>query len=257
MLITGRDECKLQTTLRELADKYPDATIDYVVSDATDLSPDNFQAVIDKIKDKDLSILVNNAGISHSQWKLHHLETDSIMDSIKVNAVYPTLLTKNLLPYMGFDRNEKRKKLVIFVTSFSALAISNPFASVYGATKAYARSLCKSLSEEYSESSIRFLSANFGYVSTKMSRMTKNIFASEPYEAVYNCLRMHDQVDAAIHLKDFQFYLWNHIFEVLLLDRLPCLFFRLVAYYRTHFDKLRGKRYSAIHKQVTFLEYHK
>lgn len=73
MLFTGRDETKLEETYCLLAAKYPGRKLDYVISDATDLSEENFEAIVERCRNKDIRILINNAGISHGQWKLQYL----------------------------------------------------------------------------------------------------------------------------------------------------------------------------------------
>lgn len=249
-MLTGRDEIKLKATLAQLSTKYPERRLEYVLSDATDLSKENFQGIVEHCKDKNLRILINNAGISHGQWKLHYLDHDNILECIKVNSAYPTLLTRHMLPIMGAGEQQDGKRLVIFVTSVTAVMFSSPFASVYGATKSHLRSLSQSLSEEYSDSSIRFLSANFGYVQTKMSKMKKCLFATEPREAVICCLRMHDRVDILPHFKDFQWHFLSGLHRLFLLDIFPGRWFIFVANFRKMFDRVRGRTNCAWEQQL-------
>lgn len=171
-----------------------------------------------------------------------------------MNSAYPTLLTRYLLPLMEADQKKHGKRLVVFVTSFSAMMFSSPFASVYGASKSYTRALSKSLSEEYADGSIRFLSANMGYVATKMSKMKEGIWATNPESAVISCLRMHDQVDVIPHLKDIQWHFRSFCCHLFFLDKFPGIWLLVVASYRLMFDKSRGKRQSSMVKQVKILQ---
>ena len=101
----------------------------------------------DKLKEIEVGILVNNAGMSYEHADYLHLISDELVAKlIQINIVSLTRLTKAVLPGM-----ESRKKgLIINVGSAAGtMTIGDPLYAVYSGTKAYVDAFSRSLYLEY------------------------------------------------------------------------------------------------------------
>mmetsp|Transcript_31556 Transcript_31556/g.76161 ORF Transcript_31556/g.76161 Transcript_31556/m.76161 type:complete len:718 (-) Transcript_31556:293-2446(-) len=90
-----------------------------------------------------VDILVNNAGVAKSG-----LAVDTNMSEIERLLFVNTLSSAKLTILYGNDMVKRRRGRILMVSSMAGLASSVPNAAVYGATKAFLKSLSLSMSKE-------------------------------------------------------------------------------------------------------------
>lgn len=140
-----------------------------IVSDLSKSYEENFIPIIDEqIKDLDISILVNNAGVADSNY-FERSNPILLKEMILTNALAPVLLTRCIIVKM-LTRN--KKSAVINLASFSA-SRPLPYVTVYGCTKVFNDYLARALAIEY-QGKIDFMSLRPNWVSTKMSKKRFN-----------------------------------------------------------------------------------
>lgn len=87
-----------------------------------DLSLNGYQQVFEKIKDLDISVLINNAGVITFE-NFQNIKVEAVMEQIAVNCYPIVMLTKVLLDKLKTRYSkEKKKSIIINVSSLSALA---------------------------------------------------------------------------------------------------------------------------------------
>ena len=94
----------------------------------------------------DIRLLINNAGAGNLK-SFENLTEKEAADTVKLNALGLTMMTKVCLPYMGEDS---------FILNVSSIGSFAPTAnmSVYCATKAYVSSFSMAIAEELEEKGI-------------------------------------------------------------------------------------------------------
>jgi len=103
----------------------------------------NCLTLYEKCKDKDVEILVNNAGFGRfGEFTNVELEKDMEMISVNVEAVH--ILTKLFLN----DLTKKGRGKILNVASAAGFMPSGPLLSTYYATKAYVLTLTQSIAKE-------------------------------------------------------------------------------------------------------------
>lgn len=118
-----------------------------------------------ELKGLDISILVNNVGISNI-GVFHEIPSKRIANELIVNIFPMTFLTHYLVPQLL--KRERRSSVI----NLSSVAGENPipFISTYSATKAYNDFFTQSIQMEYSHK-IDILSVRPMYVATGLSKM--------------------------------------------------------------------------------------
>lgn len=156
--------------------------------------------MVEKVKSRNVTILVNNVGVLKGYIKpLHELEVEDIEESVKVNCIYPTLLTKALIPVM---LRSNGRKLIINLSSTAGLGVT-PLLPVYAATKGYNRIMSLSLSADYAKDDFDVLCVTPGLVESNMSKVKPFILCCRVRECVEATLSRVDQVDIIPH--------WKHV----------------------------------------------
>lgn len=154
---------------------------------AGDLTDTRFlESILDKTKELDIGILINNAGIGY----IGEFVTDSYEHSsnmVKLNCLVPTSLTIHFTKKMKV----KRKGAVIFLGSTLSF-LSTPLASLYSATKSFNTVLGSTLWAEMKDYNIDVLSLNPGGTNTEFDRISKDdnsFMVREPSDVVSTAIR--------------------------------------------------------------------
>ena len=121
------------------------------------------QKVVEKIKEKKIEILINNAGGS-VPCKFLKLSMNSIIYDINLNFVTPMLLMQAVIPNMICNGYGK----IVNISSISAKA-PTPYLHTYSAAKRALDSLTISCAKEYGDKNITINSICPGAVETIMS----------------------------------------------------------------------------------------
>lgn len=157
LVLCSRDK----TTLRKLADKLAskhDITVDIIAIDLSESG--SAKALYEHTKDKNIGILVNNAGVGYvadffdgdiqRNISMAHLNMISVME---------------LCYYFGKDFREKGNGKILNVGSIVAF-LPGPAQPVYYATKAFVRSLSRTLSYDLRGSGVTVTALHPGVTKT-------------------------------------------------------------------------------------------
>jgi len=185
LILVARRESLLETIKADISTKFHIS----VVTIPFDLSagasfPQLTAGILERIRGLDVSILINNAGISGDVITFEKLPTEVIENVINLNLIAPTLLTHLLMKQLAA---RPQQSAVINVSSM--LGQTPAYGSaVYSSTKAYLRFLTYAVGEEVKDK-VDFLTVNLGYTSTAMTRYNKGIFTVMPEEVAYGIAR--------------------------------------------------------------------
>lgn len=148
VVIHGRNPSKLAVVLAELESTYPLRSFRTLLADATECHPDAFEDIVQFLSDIHLTVLVNNAGgVSRRPASTDYRPLDSythaeLVESVNLNALFPTLLTRALTPALAANG----PALIIFVGSVADLGL--PLVAPYGSSKSFLRTLADSMALE-------------------------------------------------------------------------------------------------------------
>jgi len=140
----------------------------------------NCQSLYDKCKDKDVEILVNNAGFGvFGEFSKTELSKDMQMLSVNTLAVH--ILTKLFLN----DFIKKGKGRILNVASAAGFMPSGPLLSTYYATKAYVLTLTRSIAKELKKTNSKVTISALcpGPVKTEFDKVAGVEFATAGMEA--------------------------------------------------------------------------
>ncbi|MEM7779910.1 MAG: SDR family NAD(P)-dependent oxidoreductase [Pseudomonadota bacterium] len=176
--ITGRNS-------ERLAEMH-EAGFDAIAADLS--SAQGVDALIAEWGDKDLDILINNAGMgSETNYAEDKIDADSADACIYTNLSAPIRLTGGLLRRL----RKQQEASIVFVTSGLALAPSADGA-VYSATKAGLRSFALSLRAQFKGEPIHVIEALPPMVDTQMTsaydvaKMSPERCARDIFDAIKN-----------------------------------------------------------------------
>lgn len=246
LIMIGRNEEKLNKCSSSIKGANPDIKILQICCDAKDLEgmQRGISEIVERTKKIDLSILINNVGIGQGgRKKLEYLEEEDVKDCIVVNCLFPTLLTKALLPSL---KRHIGPKLIINMSSVAAL-VMNPLSAVYCATKAFNRQFSIALTSEYRENGIDSLAVMPGFVSTPMTGMEPSLLccrADECVDAVFDwvidqsSLGLNDILEVVPHWKHQLMY----YFLKVLTASIPSFWRAKATYTMVHWFRSRGSR---------------
>lgn len=136
--------------------------------DAGKATEQTYQDIKDKVSNLELSVLVNNVGLSHLPEFLEKVDVVEVENIINVNVLFSVRITQVLLPLLKANRSSA----IINLSSISGSA-PTPFLTVYAASKAFNRNFSRALALECLEGGVDVQSVDPGFVISNMSRMKK------------------------------------------------------------------------------------
>jgi len=166
IICISRNEAKLKYLQNEIDRLSSNTTMIPMPFDLLKLTntSDEPAASISKLIGK-VDILINNAGLLHVK-SLTDLTPNEIQSMVVVNYLAPTLLIRQMLPYMN------KSSHVVNISSMGGFQGSAKFPglSVYASSKAALASLTENLAEEYKDLGISFNCLALGATDTEMFR---------------------------------------------------------------------------------------
>lgn len=166
IVLHGRNVPKLERVKSELRKAYPTRHFRILVVDAATchIEPEAWMGeALALAQDINLKVLVNNVGGASNPIydTLEQYDAKRILETIHLNAVFPTLLTSTLIPVLA--RN--KPGLIINVGSLSDNGL--PLLSFYAASKAYGSALSLSVAREMQleHRDIEVITNRIGYTS--------------------------------------------------------------------------------------------
>ena len=170
LILVSRTESKLDEVKKEISVRSPRVDIMIHVMDLTRVTDDALASFEKMIEDKDIGILVNNAGMSldHPDY----LETTSPsfnQDLIQINVYAPTVLTRAVLPGM----KSRKRGVIVNLGSANGILPAVALLSTYAGSKAYINQFSRSMDEELKGYNIRVHDQCPFFVTTKISKIRK------------------------------------------------------------------------------------
>ena len=166
IILLGRSEHKLAKTKEEIS---PLSNIQ-VHTVRIDLAHENAKQRLLRIREeighRNISILVNNAGVLNAPKTFDQLSIDEIDSMLAVNEAATVYLTKALLPGML----QAKHGIIINVGSMAA-TFTIPHMQVYGATKGFVERFTLALHNELASKSIHVEYVCPSFVATKLSKI--------------------------------------------------------------------------------------
>eukprot|EP01016_Furgasonia_blochmanni_P036305 TRINITY_DN4133_c0_g1_i4.p1 TRINITY_DN4133_c0_g1~~TRINITY_DN4133_c0_g1_i4.p1 ORF type:complete len:307 (+),score=55.75 TRINITY_DN4133_c0_g1_i4:50-970(+) len=161
IVLHGRDQAKTAAVEQLVKQANPKVQTRIVLADfKRGTTADFYDDFYNQIKDLDVSILVNNAGVRIED--LHKVEDQYCIDGIITNCVPYVLLTKKLLPQM----NRRGKRCAIISVSSALADLRLPFAQTYIATKIFNQGFSDILAKTVDSNKIDVLCCKPGLTDT-------------------------------------------------------------------------------------------
>lgn len=184
VVLVGRNIDKLKQCQKEIQDANPKIqtrTLKLDFNESTELS--YYQNAADEVKDLDISIFVNNAGVMHLE-PFESLTLEQIKEMVETNVYGVSVLAK-----IFTDRFLKRTKRSAIVNVGSVAGHTPlPFNQHYAGTKAFNRSFSTAVEYEI-RNKIDLLCHCPGYVTTKLSCFADGPDAATPKDCAYSIFR--------------------------------------------------------------------
>lgn len=135
---------------------------------SVDLTQDGFQnEILDFIKDKNIGLLVNNAGMNCEGY-FYRGSLPRNLNMIKLNVEAPFILAYEI----GKILSKQKRGGIIFTSSISAFN-AHPYLSHYAATKAYILSLAESMNYEFKDKGVDVMALCPGMTKSEMTKGMK------------------------------------------------------------------------------------
>ncbi|XP_066439033.1 inactive hydroxysteroid dehydrogenase-like protein 1 [Eleutherodactylus coqui] len=167
IILLGRSTEKLQNVSESISSTYRVKTR-FIVADFSK-GPEVFQPIKEALKDVDVGILVNNAGVFYEYPAcLLEVPEEKSLDIINVNITAAVMVVYVVLPGML-----QRKRGAIINVASSAGCTITPMMTVYAASKAFLEMFTRSLQYEYASQGIFIQSLTPLFVVTKMVDFAK------------------------------------------------------------------------------------
>ena len=144
LLLTGRDRARLAQLAASL--ERADRPVHSLAADLA--TPEGRRAVIDFAADREIDLLINNAGIGHL-GPVADSPPGREMEMTQVNVAAPVEITRALLPGMVHHAASGHRCGLIFVASVAAF-MPIPLFATYAASKAFLLHYAEALAEELS-----------------------------------------------------------------------------------------------------------
>ena len=166
IIIVARNPQKMVEKEALLKQANPQVQVEKVVidfSESGDIS--KLEKAVDQVKDKDISILVNNVGMGTKGTPVLDMEMQAALDMVVVNCLPQTLFNRLLIPQM---QKRSSRSAVIDLSSVASI-YPFPGKEIYSATKLYNRFLTNGLSMMPETTNVDFLCLKPGFVTTPLT----------------------------------------------------------------------------------------
>ncbi|GJQ15624.1 hypothetical protein GpartN1_g7415.t1 [Galdieria partita] len=137
-------------------------------------SSEDWKQLENQLNSLTVSVLVNNVGVNVSlPTAFLEMEEEKMDQILQVNIVATQRITRIVVPKMV----ERRKGVVLFLSSGGGVLSPAPYLSVYSGTKAYENALATALAGELESSGIIVQSVTPFFVTSEMSKIRKSSLA--------------------------------------------------------------------------------
>lgn len=185
LLLIARNEGKLELTGKELREKYPNVRVECVSLDCYTCRNADFIGKLEAILlGKDLSLLINNVGISWGGDFLS-MPLEQLMKEVVLCDEATLVITKTLLPRL--TQREKRSGIV-FNSGMTAIYPA-PGLAVHSGTKAFEHYLADALQYELRDKVDVLSLLPAAVSSSRLQGLQTNLIASSPISVASGAIR--------------------------------------------------------------------
>eukprot|EP01099_Mayorella_cantabrigiensis_P000005 TRINITY_DN1003_c0_g1_i1.p1 TRINITY_DN1003_c0_g1~~TRINITY_DN1003_c0_g1_i1.p1 ORF type:complete len:334 (+),score=74.80 TRINITY_DN1003_c0_g1_i1:82-1002(+) len=170
IVLLSRSQQKLDDVRKEIENQF-NVKVQTLAVDAGRATNETYEEIKQKVASLELSVLVNNVGVSHLPEYLENVAVEEIESIVNINVLFSTRITQVLLPQLKANRSS----VIINLSSLSGRA-PTPFLTTYAASKAFNRSFSTGLALECGQLGVDVQSVDPGFVISNMSRMKKTSF---------------------------------------------------------------------------------
>jgi 17beta-estradiol 17-dehydrogenase / very-long-chain 3-oxoacyl-CoA reductase len=169
LLLVSRRASKLNALSSEIKTTHPNLKIETVAMDFTENRDSDYECLQRKINNLDVSILVNNVGLSHSIPQSFDGTADQdIRDIITVNDIGTLRTTKLVVPGMI----ARKRGLILTMASFAGV-LPTPLLATYSGSKAFLQAWSTALGAELAEHGILVQVVQSHLVTSNMSKIRR------------------------------------------------------------------------------------
>lgn len=168
VLLVSRTQSKLDTLASEISSKYKVQTKTFAMDYAANKDAD-FATLKKLAESLDVSILINNVGLSHS-IPVSFIETSEqeMRDIITINCMGTLRTTQAIAPGMV----QRRRGLILTMASFGGL-IPSPLLATYSGSKAFLQQWSSALASELASSNVKVQLVQSYLVTSAMSKIRR------------------------------------------------------------------------------------
>jgi len=180
ILLVSRTQSKLDTLASEIQTKYNVETKTVAMDFAANKDKD-FDNIQTQIKDLEVSILINNVGLSHNiPVPFHETSPQEMRDIITINCMGTLRVTQLVAPGMV----ERKRGLILTMASFGGI-LPTPYLATYSGSKAFLQQWSTALSSELEPKGIKVQLVQSYLVTSAMSKIRKtSLFVPNPKQFV-------------------------------------------------------------------------
>jgi 17beta-estradiol 17-dehydrogenase / very-long-chain 3-oxoacyl-CoA reductase len=171
LLLVSRTSSKLESLSADIASKYgPKVSIKTLAMDFSQNQDSDYVALKKLIEGLDISILVNNVGLSHS-IPVPFVETPhkEMVDIIMINCMATLRVTQLVAPGMI----SRKRGLIMTMASFGG-AFPTPLLATYSGSKAFLQQWSTALGSELEPLGVRVQCIQSHLITTAMSKIRKS-----------------------------------------------------------------------------------
>lgn len=172
VVLIARSVDKLQQVAQQVEKNGAKSQI--ISFDFASASVDDWKRLENQLNSLTISVLVNNVGVNVSlPTSFLEMDEEKIHQIVQVNIVATQKITRLIVPKMV----QRKKGVVLFLSSGGGVLSPAPYLSVYSGTKAYENALALALAGELESSGVVVQSITPFFITSEMSKIRKSSLA--------------------------------------------------------------------------------
>ncbi|RMD40623.1 hypothetical protein DV735_g4495, partial [Chaetothyriales sp. CBS 134920] len=172
ILLVSRTQSKLDALSQEITASNPNVTTATVAIDFSKATDSDYAALARAVEDKQVAILVNNVGQSHSiPVSFSETTTQELSNIININCLATLRATQTVLPAIV----PNKKGLILTMGSFGGLT-PTPYLATYSGSKAFLQQWSTALASELAPKGITVHFIHSYLVTSAMSKIKRANF---------------------------------------------------------------------------------
>lgn len=214
IVLISRTQSKLDAVAKEVRAVRSGCEVETLAVDFVDFTAEQQKAVAQIAERHDITILVNNVGMSYPHAMYYHETTIEMQQKLlRINCDSTALMTHLVLPTM-----QKMKKGFVINVSSGAAVLPHDFYVGYAGCKAYVNKFTEEMNREYNKSGIFFQCQIPLFVTSKMSKLRRaSLTVASPQQYAKAC-------NAHFGYPGLVSPFFMHAFILLVFDFLPSYF---------------------------------